>query len=72
MYLHIFIFSVLLFFVLSPGVLLRLPPNGSKYLVAFVHAVVFAAVFTFSFKYYKELPLSEGARPRGPRSQTPR
>ena len=60
MYLHMFIFSVLLFFVLSPGVLLRLPPNGSKYVVAAVHALVFAAVFTISFKYYKEFLLREG------------
>jgi hypothetical protein len=62
MYLHIFVFSVLLFFVLSPGVLLRLPPNGSKYVVAFVHALVFAVVFSLSLKYYKEFLLKEGLK----------
>lgn len=66
MYLHIFIFSVLLFFVLTPGVLLRLPPNGSKYLVAAVHALVFASVSTMSLKYYKENPIKESMR--GPHS----
>lgn len=62
MYLHIFIFSVLLFFLLSPGILLRLPPNGSKYVVALVHAVVFAVALTLSLKYYKEYLLQEGAK----------
>ena len=57
MYLYIFIFSVLLFFVLTPGVLLRLPPNGSKYVVALVHGLVFALLFTLSLKYYKEVLL---------------
>lgn len=65
MYLYIFIFSVLLFFVLSPGLLLRVPPNGSKYVVAAVHALVFAGIFTFLFKYYKEFLLREGAGTRG-------
>jgi hypothetical protein len=35
------ILAVLLFFVLTPGILLRLPNKGSKYVVAGVHAVVF-------------------------------
>jgi hypothetical protein len=34
-----------LFFVLTPGVLLSLPRGGSKYVVAAVHAVVFGLVF---------------------------
>lgn len=62
MYLHIFIFSVLLFFLLSPGILLRLPPNGSKYVVALVHAAVFGVALTLSLKYYKEYLLQEGAK----------
>ena len=33
-----------LFFVLSPGILLRLPPNGSKYVVALVHSIVFGLI----------------------------
>jgi len=35
------ILAVLLFFVLTPGILLRLPNKGSKYVVAGVHAIVF-------------------------------
>ena len=42
------IYSAILFFVLSPGVLLRLPSNGSKMTVAGVHAVVFAGILYFT------------------------
>jgi hypothetical protein len=45
------IYSAILFFVLSPGVLLRLPSNGSKLTVAGVHAVVFAAALYFTAGY---------------------
>ena len=36
--------TALLFFVLSPGILLSLPPGGSKITGAATHAVVFAVV----------------------------
>lgn len=39
------VFGAILFFLLSPGVLLRLPPNGSKMMVALVHALVFGLVY---------------------------
>jgi hypothetical protein len=41
-------FVVLLFVALTPGVLLRLPPGGSKLTVAAVHGVVFALVYHFT------------------------
>jgi len=44
------IYTALLFFVLTPGVLLRLPPKGSLLVVALVHAVVFALVYHFTHK----------------------
>jgi len=47
-----FSYVVVLFFILTPGVLLSLPPKGGKYLVAFVHALVFAAVFHFTHKIF--------------------
>ena len=43
-------YIALLFYVLSPGVLLRIPPNGSKMMVAAVHAVVFAVVYSFTHR----------------------
>lgn len=42
MNISLLIYSAVLFFVLSPGVLLRLPSKGNKYIVAAVHSVVFA------------------------------
>lgn len=42
------IFIAVLFFLLTPGVLVRLPPKGSIYLVAAVHAVIFAAIYHFT------------------------
>jgi len=41
-------FVVVLFVALTPGVLLRLPPGGSKLTVAVVHGVVFALVYHFT------------------------
>jgi hypothetical protein len=43
-------YAALLFVVLTPGVLLRLPPNGSKMAVAVTHGLVFAVVWHFTHK----------------------
>jgi len=45
-----FVYAFALFFVLTPGVLLSLPPKGSKLLVAATHALVFALVWGFTHK----------------------
>jgi hypothetical protein len=42
------IYAGLLFFLLSPKVLLSLPPRGNKYVVALTHSIVFAFVFYFT------------------------
>ena len=39
--------TALLFFVLTPGVLLSLPPGAGLYTVAATHAVVFALAHKF-------------------------
>ena len=39
------IFMALLFLALTPGVLLSIPPGGSKLAVAATHGVVFALVY---------------------------
>jgi hypothetical protein len=36
--------TALLFFVLTPGIVLSLPPGGSPMVVAATHAIVFAIV----------------------------
>lgn len=45
-----FVYATLLFFVLSPGIIVRIPPNGNKRVVAAVHAVVFGIVWSLSHK----------------------
>jgi hypothetical protein len=44
------LFVALLFVVLTPGILLRLPSKGSKLTVAVVHGIIFAIVFHFTHK----------------------
>lgn len=39
-----------LFFVLTPGILVSLPPGGKKMTVALTHAVVFAVVYQLTHK----------------------
>jgi len=50
MYLWMAVFTALLFIALSPGVLLSLPPGGSKMTVVVVHALVFAIVYGVTHK----------------------
>jgi len=58
MNLAVAIYSAILFFVLSPGVLLRLPSNGSKLTVAGVHALVFAVILYFTAGYVWRMSMS--------------
>ena len=44
------LFIGVLFVALTPGVLVRLPPGGSKWVVAATHAVIFALVYHFTHK----------------------
>jgi len=44
-------YVALLFVLLTPGVLLSLPPGGSKLVVAATHGVVFALVYCFTKNY---------------------
>jgi hypothetical protein len=44
------IFSALLFSAFVPGILFSIPPKGSKYLVLFTHATLFALVYHFAHK----------------------
>ena len=44
------IYAAVLFFLLTPGILLSLPPKSSPKVVAATHAVVFAIVFCLTRK----------------------
>jgi hypothetical protein len=46
-----FLTTALLFYVLTPGILLRLPPGGSQMTVAATHALVFAVAHIAVHKY---------------------
>ena len=45
------IYAAILFFLLSPGVLLSLPPKSSTMTKAAVHSLVFALIFYFTYGY---------------------
>lgn len=60
MHMCMFIYSALLFFVLSPGVLLSLPAGGSCCVKAAVHAVVFALVYQLTHKSVMQFCLRQG------------
>jgi biopolymer transport protein ExbD len=45
-----FVFLVVLAFLLTPGILVSLPPGGSKKVVALTHAVVLALVYGLTHK----------------------
>ena len=52
------LYAAILFFVLVPGVLLSLPPKGSKYVIAAVHALVFGLIYHFTHKLVWRLGVS--------------
>lgn len=60
MHLYMSLFVAVLFFVLTPGVVLRLPPGGSKLMVAGVHALVFTLVFCLTHKLVWNMLYPEG------------
>jgi hypothetical protein len=54
------IYVVILFVLLTPGVVLRLPPKSTLLTVAIVHGLVFALVFHFTHRHVYRLTISEG------------
>lgn len=53
-------YAAILFFLLTPAVLVRLPTKGGKFTVAAVHAVVFALIFHFTHKLVWQLSMGMG------------
>lgn len=60
MHAFMFLFTALLFFLLTPGIIVSLPSGGSKRVVAAVHAFLFAFVWTFTHKFVWEWGKSNG------------
>jgi len=67
MNINVIVFSAVLFFFLTPGILVTLPKNGGKMTVAAVHALIFAVVFYFSNKLVGQISegFKEGAKKGG-------
>ena len=53
----LFIYVFLLFVLLTPGILLSLPPKGGKWSTAIVHGLVFALVWSFTHKFVWEFSM---------------
>ena len=51
MNIYLSIYIALLFVLLTPGVLMSLPPGGSKLVVATTHGLVFALLYCLTHKY---------------------
>jgi hypothetical protein len=49
MSLFVSLYVAILFFILTPGILVTLPPKSGRYTVAFVHALVFSLIFYFTY-----------------------
>jgi hypothetical protein len=44
------IYIFILFFILTPGILVRIPTNGGKVPIALTHALLFALIWHFTHK----------------------
>ena len=55
------IYSAILFFVLTPGIFVRLPPKASNMVVTATHAVIFAIIFHFTHKFVWMTTMNIGA-----------
>jgi hypothetical protein len=69
--LYMILFTAVLFYALTPGVLLRLPQGGSKMAVAATHAVVFALVYQVTHKMVSKFIGREGFEASGSPSPSP-
>ena len=49
------LYMALLFVLLVPGLVLRLPPNGSLLFTAIVHALVFVILYSLTNRYVQQL-----------------
>jgi hypothetical protein len=55
-----FLFTALLFYLLTPGILLTLPSGSSKNVVAITHSIVFALIMTLTHKMVWEWGVANG------------
>ena len=53
------IYNIVLFIAFLPGMIVTLPPSGSKMTVAVVHAILFAIVHKLGARYVKHYEFFE-------------
>ena len=53
------IYTIFLFVLLTPSILVRLPKKGNKWTVAFVHGTIFALIYHFTHTYVKKMFYNE-------------
>ena len=53
-------YVVILFILLTPNTLVRLPPNGDKMTVTLVHALIFGLVFSMTHNTMMKLSVPGG------------
>ena len=63
------LYVAFLFFVLTPSILVSLPPKGNKFTVAAVHAIIFALIFHFTHNMVWQLSVGGGGFKEGICSQ---
>jgi len=49
------LYTCLLFVLLTPAILVRLPPNGNKWTVAFVHGLIFAIIYHLTHSFINKV-----------------
>lgn len=64
MNLAVSVYSSVLFLLLTPSILVKLPTTGSKYAVALVHALIFGIIFYFTSSLVESSFSVEGFDPR--------
>lgn len=45
------IYTLILFVLLTPAIIVRLPQNGNKWTVAFVHGLIFTLIFHLTHNF---------------------
>ena len=47
-----FVYTIILFILLTPSILFKLPKKGNKWTIAFIHGVIFAIIYHFTYKMF--------------------
>lgn len=54
------LFIAILFVLLVPGVLFKIPANGSPLTIAFIHGLIFAFLYHFTYKIVLKVTSGSG------------